>query len=232
MRYVLFRKGLVIGIICLLMLMSPIIPALNVFKQNLKEEVESNQNYGKPDLKITHIRHDYDEYDAYGWFNIYVINNGDGEVPGGPRKEVVSVYLHYVFHPLSYGHYRKTNSHSYKPPQLPGEEDKYTVIDFGHGNPGALVLIAFWINPTKLIDESNYENNGIWGLYETHLKDLKGWVYFTQVSDLHQWKTDGNPPWWWFPIENIEENQFSQTTQHQTSQTSNFNEGIGGITNE
>ena len=33
-------------------------------------------------------------------------------------------------------------------------------------------------------------------------------------------------------IDNIEDTQFIQNTQQQTSQTSNFNEGIGGITNE
>ncbi len=120
MRNVLFRKGLVLGIICLLMLTIPAIPALNVFKQDLNEKLISGQNYGKPDLKIKAVVHDYVAYDAYGRFDIYVENVGSGEVPSGPRTEVVSVYFDYLLNPLLFYHYRITNYHSYMEPHLPG----------------------------------------------------------------------------------------------------------------
>ena len=79
--------------------------------------------------------------------------------------------------------------------------------------------------------ESDYLNNGIWGLFSW---DSRGylWSDYRLIGDWHRWETNGAPPWWWFPTENIEENQFSQTTLQQTSQTSNFNVGIGGFTNE
>jgi hypothetical protein len=48
---ILFRKGLVIGVICLLLLLSPVIPAFSIQDRN-NEELISNQKGALPDLDI------------------------------------------------------------------------------------------------------------------------------------------------------------------------------------
>ena len=216
------------GIICLLMLTIPAIPALNVFKQEINKEVTSGQNEGRPDLVIKTIKHDYWYQDGDGWFEVYVVNDGEGDVPGGSRTETVIVYYDFLLLPFVSGDYRTENSYGSCTPIPPGEEDIFWADDFGIGFD-TLVRIAFWVNPKRDITESNYENNGIWGLYITKVIDSGGRRHIDcdPIGDLHQWITDGNPPWW-YPDEYIEYNQYSYTSQ----QTSNFNVGMGGITNE
>ena len=62
-----FRKGLVLGVICLLMLFSPVIPAFSVQDRN-NEELVNNQGDALPDLVIVDVYYRYDILVQDGWF--------------------------------------------------------------------------------------------------------------------------------------------------------------------
>ena len=209
-----FRKGLVIVVICLLMLMSPLITAFSI-QDRTNEEFITRQNDGVADLVIESIM--YNKWEDLEEFWVYAVNDGEGDVPSGPRTETLIVYYDYLLLPFVWGYSRTEFIDYYENPLLPGEKFSYWA-NFPHATHDeytAILRMAFWINPSKDIIESDYENNGVWGLYFIHVERYLGTL--SLIGDLYQWKTDGSSPWWYLG-EDIEYNHFSQTTQQTTTQ--------------
>jgi hypothetical protein len=211
-----YKKGLVVGIICLLFLLSPVIPAYSIQARNNKT-ITRNQNDDLPDLVIDNVYYEYWMWDEYGDFGVTILNDGDGEIPHGPYYKTVNVYYNYLLIPFVQGHYITEWRSGYCLPTPPGEKTEFRADDFfTRGFYDAVVYIGFWVNSRKKILESDYENNGVWGLFKVEAR--YNWIECNLIGDLHQWKTDGNPPPWWPSVEYIEDNHFSQTTQQQTTQ--------------
>jgi len=121
MRNVLLRKGLVLGIICFLMLMSsPLIPVLNALGNKSNGRIANNQNYELPDLKIVDIKWKADEYMDPGEFHLKVKNVGIGAVPGGGRIKSVRIFVVHRFLPKLISEAYQSSGGGTFPPQMPG----------------------------------------------------------------------------------------------------------------
>jgi hypothetical protein len=188
-------------------------------QQQESNELTTIQKDGTPDLIIKKADYAWRQDGQPGWFVLFVLNDGDGEVPKGPRKEVVTVYFDYLML-LFRGYYRSEKSHNHHESHPPGTVDWYLVPEFGQCGLLDVIRIFFWVNPEKEIEESDYENNGIWAYYKTEKRD-EDLLEYVRISDFYQWKTDGSPPWG--RIANIDFFQNCQTTQqHTTQQTASY----------
>ena len=92
----LFRKELVVGVICLLFLLSPVIPAYSIQARN-NNTITRNQSDDLPDLVIDNVYYEYWMWDEYGDFGVTILNDGDGEIPHGPYYQTVNVYYNYMY---------------------------------------------------------------------------------------------------------------------------------------
>jgi hypothetical protein len=195
------------------MLLSPVIPAFNIYDR-INKKIVTIQQEEIPDLIIQEANYVWIREEWPGHFVLFVLNNGEGEVPSGPRKEVVNVYWDYLFLPFrgQYSVEKTYNNHESHPPS---KVENYYIPESDKPGFSDIIRIFFWINPSKDIKESEYENNGIWAYYKSVPRD-EYYFNFVIISDFHQWKTDGKPPWG--NINNIDNTQNSQITQQQNIQ--------------
>ena len=114
-----FRKGLVIVVICLLLLLSPVITAFSI-QDRTNEELITRQNDGVADLVIDNIWYNRWEENEEFWVN--AVNDGEGDVPSGPRTETLIVYYDYLLLPFVWGYYRTEFIDNYENPLPPGEK--------------------------------------------------------------------------------------------------------------
>jgi hypothetical protein len=189
MQNKILSKGLVVGVMCLLLFSTtPIIIGHNIKKENQTSTNQNviNQGDAQPDLKIINFY-----YQQHNWPECYIVakNIGDGAVPSGVSiKSHMAMKLKKSFDQVcSY-----TDTHQLLYPINPGEKTTcnggcFCVDKLFYFN-GYVILE---VDPDNNVIESNENNNVVWA----YLKVLvTSWDYHfisarITIGELH----DGYP---------------------------------------
>jgi len=179
MKNIGYKKGVVFVIIVVMLLIVP--STLATFNLTVVKTIKNNTGEDLPDLVILDIKKGSDYKD---WIlNAVVLNDGDGEVPGGTDRTLKCT----VFSPILP---IKVLEHTYPitggtHPILPGEiSSSFRLGICKPSDPPGIYKVYFKVDPDNAIDESNENNNVVWAYYIFH------WIYvrtpLTRLTPLQQ----------------------------------------------
>lgn len=166
-------RKIFIGIIIVLMLLLPSIPAMSELNLNDENHIESQNivNSGKPDLIITNVWFDPINIPPGPWYNIKITikNIGDEKVDENEDINISIIVKKWFF--ITY----KTYDITIKGGLEPGKRNHSTFVVWDYDYIPGFYRFKCNVNVDKTIDESDYQNN-IYSEYA--LKIFSFWIDF------------------------------------------------------